>query len=209
MTPDSIMFAGVELSSGRKPITFARLDEDLRIKILGKSDGSELIASLQEHEMCVLTINLPTAKRGQALYADLKKKFIQAGFEPFSHKNDPKQWIETNTQDCFQALSGHRLLPRRALEGRLQRCAILYEQGLNLTDPVDMFEEITRYRLIQGVLPLENLPSATELDALAAAYLSWLSVNRPGQIVPKGEFALPAREQSFPANENLPGFQDV
>lgn len=194
MTPDPIMFAGVELSSERKPVTFARLDEDLRIKVLEKGDGSELIDSLQNHEIYVLTINLPSAKRGQALYADLKKKFVRAGFEPFSHKDHPKQWIETNTQDCFRALSGHKLLPRRALEGRLQRCAILYEQGLNLTDPVDMFEEITRYRLIQGVLPLENLPSASELDALAAAYLSWMSVNRPGQIVPKGEFVLPARE---------------
>jgi hypothetical protein len=194
MTPDPIVFAGVELSSGRKPVTFARLDEDLRIKVLEKGDGSELLDSLHNHEICVLTVNLPSAKSGQALYADLKTKLVQVGFKPFSHKDHPNQWIETTTQDCFQALSGHKLLPRRTLEGRLQRCAILYEQGLNLTDPVDMFEEITRYKLIQGILPLENLPSTSELDALAAAYLSWMSVNRPGQIVPKGEFVLPAIE---------------
>lgn len=194
MTSDPIMFAGVDLSSGRKPVTVAGLDEDLRINVLEKKDDSELIDLLQNYEFCVLTINLPSAKQGQALYADLKNKFIQAGFKPFSHQDHPKQWIETTTQTCFQAWSGHKLLPRRALEGRLQRCAILYEEGVNLTDPVDMFEEITRYRLVQGVLPLENLPSASELDALAAAYLSWMSVNRPGQIVPKGEFVLPAKE---------------
>jgi hypothetical protein len=35
-------------------------------------------------------------------------------------------------------------LPRRTLEGRLQRSAILYEQGLQIRDPVEIFEEITR-----------------------------------------------------------------
>jgi hypothetical protein len=102
--------------------------------------------------------------------------------------------METNAQDCFHALGGHKLLPHRALEGRLQRCAILFEQGLQVTDPVDMFEEITRYKLVQGILPLENLPSSNELDALAAAYLAWMSLNRPGQTLPKGEFVLPVPE---------------
>ena len=193
MTSDSIIFAGVELSSGRKPVTFAGLDEDLNVR-LEKWDGSEVLSCLQEYENCILAINLPTAKHGQEMYADLKRKFIQAGFKPFSHKSSPKQSMETNAQDCFHALSGHKLFPRRALEGRLQRSAILYEQGLQITDPVDMFEEITRYKLIQGILPLEKLPSANELDALVAAYLAWLSINRPGQTVPKGEFVLPAGE---------------
>ncbi|MGZ9226184.1 MAG: hypothetical protein ACXW4M_11585 [Anaerolineales bacterium] len=194
MTSDSIIFAGVELSSGRKPITFARLEEDLTINALEKWDSSEVIASLQEYESCVLTVNLPSAKQGQELYTDLKRKFLQAGFTPFSHKSSPKQWMETNAQDSFHALSGHKLFPRRSLEGRLQRSAILYEQGLQITDPVDMLEEITRYKLVQGILPLEKLPSSNELDALVAAYLAWMSINRPGQILPKGEFVLPAQE---------------
>jgi hypothetical protein len=188
------MFAGVELTSGRRPVTFASLDENLHVQSLEKWDSSELVSCLQASEACVFTVNLPTAKSGQKLYADLRKKFVQAGFKPFSHKSDPKQWMETNAQDCFHAWSGHRLLPRRALEGRLQRCAILYEQGLQLTDPVDLFEEITRYKLVQGILPLDTLPSTSELDALAVAYLAWMSVNRPGQLVPKGEFVLPVGE---------------
>ena len=197
MTNDAILFAGVELASGRQPVAFAGLDEDLNIRMLKKWDSSELLSCLQEYDSCVLTIHVPDAKHGQrsaALYADLKVKCLQAGFRLFSHKNDPKQWMETNAQDCFHALGGHKLLPRRALEGRLQRCAILYEQGLQLHDPVDMFEEVTRYKLVQGILPLEKLPSSNELDALVAAYLAWMNVNRPGQIVPKGEFVLPAQE---------------
>jgi hypothetical protein len=194
MTSNHIIFAGVELSSGRKPVTFAGLDEELSSRVLEKSDSSEVLSYLQTFENCTLAINLPAAKQGRAIYADLKGKLVQAGFKPFSHKSSPKQWIETNAQDCFSALSGHKLFPRRALEGRLQRSAILYEQGLQITDPVDIFEEITRYKLVQGILPLENLPSSSELDALVAAYLAWMSTNRPGQIVPKGEFVLPAQE---------------
>jgi len=48
--------------------------------------------------------------------------------------------------------------------------------------------------LIQGILPLENLPSSRELDALAAAYLAWMSFNRPARIAATGEFVLPAQE---------------
>jgi hypothetical protein len=194
MTSDPIIFAGVELSSGRKPVTFAWLDEDLNITMLERCDSPEVFSRLHDHENCVLAASIPSTKPGQAVFAGLREKFIQAGFTPFSQKSHPKQWMETDAQDCFQALGGHKLLPHRALEGRLQRCAILYEQGLQITDPVDMFEEITRYKLIQGILPLDKLPSARELDALVAAYLAWLSANRPGQIVPKGEFVVPATE---------------
>jgi hypothetical protein len=194
MTSDPIIFAGVELSSGRKPVTFAGLDEDLNIRRLEKWDNSEVLSCLQNYENCVLVVNMPSTKQGQVLYAALKEELVQAGFKPFSQKSHPRQWIETDAQDCFQALSGHKLLPHRLLEGRLQRSAILYEQGLQITDPVDLFEEITRYKLIQGILPLDKLPAARQLDALVAAFLAWMTVNRPGQILPKGEFVLPAGE---------------
>ena len=194
MTSEAIMFAGVEISSGRKPVTFTRLDEELNIQALEKWDSADTLSYVQEYENSLLAINAPSTKQGQAVYADLTKKLAQAGFEPFSPKRQSKQWLETKTQDCFHILSGHSLLPRRSLEGRLQRGAILYEQGIQIKDPVDMFEEITRFKLIQGILPLEELPSSHELDALMAAYLAWMSLNRPGQIVPKGEFVLPAEE---------------
>ena len=194
MTSDPIIFAGVELSSGRKPVTFAGLDEDLNIRLLETWDISEAFSCLQNYTTCVLAVNVPSTKQRQVLFAALKEGTVQAGFKPFSQKSHPKQSMETEAQDCFHALSGHKLLPHRALEGRLQRSAILYEQGLQITDPVDIFEEFTRYKLIQGILPLDKLPSSRELDALVAAYLAWMSINRPGQIVPKGAFVLPAQE---------------
>ena len=80
------------------------------------------------------------------------------------------------------------------MEGRLQRALILYEQALRIEDPMEIFEEITRYKLIKGNFRLENLYSSKELDALAAAYLAWMTVNRPEQIVAKGKLIQPAQE---------------
>ena len=192
MPSDQITFAGVELASGHKPVTFAALDNGLNILAVEKWDIPEALSCLKDYENIWVAINMPT--RGQEVYNDFKKRLKQSGFRSYSNNNEPKQFLVTHAQDCFHALSGHRLFPPRGLEGRLQRSAILYEQGLQITDPIDIFEEITRYKLIQGILPLENIYSAKELDALAAAYLAWIAVNRPGQIVLKGEFAVPAQE---------------
>ena len=194
MPSEQIIFAGVELSSGRKPVTFAGLDEDLNIKVLEKWDSADVLSCLQNYESSTLAIHVPSSRSGQELYTSLTRQLTQAGLGASTKKSHSKPWIEINAQDCFRALGGHGLLPHRSLEGRLQRCAILYEQGLSLKDPVDMFEEITRYKLVQGILPLENLPSSKELDALAAAYLAWMSFTRPGQIVQKDGLVLPAPE---------------
>jgi hypothetical protein len=191
MTIDQVIFAGVELSSGRKPVTFAALDGDLNIRALEKWGIAEVLSYIQDYKNCTLVINTPITKSGREVYVELKEKSIQVGFKAFLETSHPKRWLETNAQDCFRTLSSHKLLPHRTLEGRLQRTAILYEQGLHLTDPVDMFEEITRYKLIQGILPFDQLPSSRELDALVAAYLGWISLNRPSRIVVTGEFVLP------------------
>ena len=192
MASDPIMFAGVELSYGRKPVTFAALDHDLNVTQLEGLDAAEALACFQDYASTWLAINVPSSKQGQRIYADFKERLVQADFKSMLQRNQPRQWLETDAQDCFLILGGHKLWPRRTLEGRLQRSAILYEQGLQLGDPIDVFEEITRYKLIQGIMPLEKLPSFKELDALVAAYMAWLILNRPGQVIPKGEFVLPA-----------------
>lgn len=190
MSSDQIILAGMDVASGRKPITFAVLDGDLHVQSLETWTISESLTCLREYENILLAISIPPRTPGS--YNDFKNQIIQAGFKPYSSKNDQKLFLETNAQDCFHALIGQKPLPRRTLEGRLQRSAILYEQGLEITDPIEVFEEITRYKLMQGILPLENIYSAKELDALMAAYLAWMAVNRPGQILLRGEFAVPA-----------------
>ena len=193
MPSDQIIYAGVEFSSGRRPVTFAALDNELNIKGLESWNIPEALTRLDEYESIWLAMSLP-ARESEASN-DFRKKIIHSGFKSYSNRQDPKQFLVTNAQDCFRVLAGgHNLLPRRSLEGRLQRSAILYEQELQIKDPIDVFEEITRFKLIQGILPLENIYSSKQLDALVAAYLAWMAVNRPGQIALKGEFALPAQE---------------
>lgn len=194
MSPDHIIFAGVELSSGAKPVTFAALDGELKVHPLEKWTIAEAISCLQEYKSIWLAINLSSFKREQNVYTEFKKGIVQADFKPFSAKGNVNRWLETNAQDCFRALIDQSPLPRRTLEGRLQRCAILYEQGLQIRDPLDVFEEITRYKLMQGILPLEDIYSPKELDALVAAYVAWLAANSPGQTLAQGEFVLPAQE---------------
>jgi hypothetical protein len=194
MPSNSLLFAGTDISSGRKPVTFAALDEDSNIMILEKWDISAALSFLQEYKSISLVINKPSSKIAQRAYMDFKNQIAQADFQSFSKKDHPKHWIETTAQDCYREWLGQNPLPRRTLEGRLQRALILYEQALRIEDPMEIFEEITRYKLIKGVFRLENVYSSKELDALAAAYLAWMSVNRPERIVATGELVLPTQE---------------
>src|SRR5512138_1974459 len=194
MASDPIIFAGVELSPGRKPVIFCALDNDLNVLSVENWTIAEALSCLREFNNIWLCISLHSLQHEQELYSEFKKKITQAGFKPRSKKGSPKQWLETNAQDCFRALIGQNPLHRRTLEGRLQRSALLYEQGLQIRDPVEIFEEITRYKLTQGILPLEDIYSSKELDTLSAAYIAWMAVNSPGQVVATGEFVLPAPE---------------
>lgn len=194
MPSDFTLFAGTEFSSGRKPVTLAVLDADLKIECLETCDVGTALSRLMEYENVWLAVSRPALRSGQDALLNLKEGVVRAGFKSLPEGDHPKQWFETNSQDCFQRLGGHKLLPRRSLEGRLQRSAILYEQGLPLTDPMDIFEEITRFKLIQGQLPLDQIPTSRELDALVAAYLAWMMVNHPRQTQAQGAFVLPVTE---------------
>jgi hypothetical protein len=192
MPPDSILFAGADISSGRKPITFAALDEDLKITIRERWDLPATLSCFDEHENVHLALSLPS-KSGQKVYADLKNQISEVGFKPFPEKGYPKQWFETNAQDCYREWNGKKPLPRRSFEGRLQRALTLYERGVRMEDPMEIFEEITRYKLLRGIFRLENFYSSRELDALTSAYLAWISFNRPERIVVQSELVLPAQ----------------
>jgi len=64
---------------------------------------------------------------------------------------------------------------------------------------MDFFEEITRYKLTKGVLPMDLLYQPDQLDAMAAAYTAWLTALKPEQVslvgdTKEGTLALPERE---------------
>jgi hypothetical protein len=194
MPSDSTVFAGVNVSFGRKPITLAVLDEGSHIAVLEKCDIPKALASLQEYKNIRLAIDVPSSKTEQTAYVNFKKHLAEAGFPSSSNQDHTKRWFETDAQECYREWIGQSPLSRRILEGRLQRSLILHEHGLRIKDPMDVFEEITRFKLIRGTFRIENVYSAKELDALMVAHLAWMSVNRPDQTVTKEGLLLPAPE---------------
>lgn len=192
MPAESIVFAGLELGSGRKPVTFISLDDELNVQPPQRWDISEALACLGDYESVWLAVSL--SSRAREAEQDLTQQIRQTGYAPYPRQSGSRQLLITNAQACFQALIGQRPLPRRTLEGRLQRSAILFDRGLQITDPVDVFEEFTRFKLAQGILPLERIYSFVELDILVSAYVAWLAANHPGRVDSKGEYVLPAPE---------------
>jgi uncharacterized protein DUF429 len=110
------------------------------------------------------------------------KRLSNSGFRPYSADGVSHQWLETHPHACFCALLGGSPLPKPTLEGRLQRELILYERGVQIRDPMDFFEEITRHRLRMGVLPMELVHPSEQLDALVAAYTAWLAAEKPDEV---------------------------
>jgi hypothetical protein len=108
-------------------------------------------------------------------------------------------WIETHPHASFCALLDQIPLPRPTLEGRLQRQLVLYEQGLGIRDPMNFFEEITSHRLLKGILPLEQVYTPEQLDALAAACSAWILARHPERTsrigdASEGQILLPVAE---------------
>ena len=188
MSSINTIFAGIDISSGHRPLTYVALDYDLKVTLLERCNISQVITHLGQHKEAILAVNILTGKkptsgnRGQKVSDDLKKEIAEAGFRPYLTNNAPRQWVETNPSECFRSLAGQTPLPRRTLAGQIQRALILYEQGLQIDDPMDFFEEITRHHVLAGVMPTELLYSASELDALVAACVAWMLVNKPVQV---------------------------
>ena len=130
---------------------------------------------------------------------ELYRKLGKMGFQKYPEKDSAYQILETNPHACYCVMAGHVPLARLSLEGRLQRQIILYEHGLRIKDPMDFFEEITRYKLAKGIWPMELLYLPDQLDTLAAAYTAWLVVEKQEKTtgvgdIQEGQIVLPGTE---------------
>ena len=128
----------------------------------------------------------------------LCRQLEQMGYRPYHLQPEADhQWLETYPHAGFAALLGHLPFSKNSLEGRIQRQLVLREHGLSLPDPLRIFEELTRYRLLQGVLPTENLLSTEELDAIMAALTAYRAARVPDEVTllgdpEEGQIVLPA-----------------
>ncbi len=127
---------------------------------------------------------------------DLFRRLNEAEFKQFPAETASQQWLETHPHAAFCALLGQIPLSKPTLEGRLQRQIALYEQGIDMKDPMEFFEEITRHKMLHGTFPMELVYSAEELDTLMAAYLAFCVINSPQETMligdqQEGQIALP------------------
>jgi hypothetical protein len=131
---------------------------------------------------------------GFALYRRLEG----LGFKAYPAEAE-LQYIEVYPYASFCVLLERAPFPKTSLEGRIQRQLILYEEGLRIPDPLHIFDEITRHNLLQGRLPLDQLYSTAELDALVGAYSARLAASNPEGITilgdpQEGQLVLPVAE---------------
>jgi hypothetical protein len=129
----------------------------------------------------------------------LFQRLIEMGYQLYPQEGAERWCLEVYPHAVYSVLLGLLPYPKNTLEGRLQRQLVLYENELNVPDAMDFFEEITRHRLLKGVLPLDGLYSPGELDALAAAFCAWLAVSQPERVTllgdpEEGQILLPAAE---------------
>ncbi len=161
------------------------------------------LAEYELHERGIAVTGTPSREEfcpawmqaGFTLYQNLS----DIGFQPYGVADAACQVLETQPYACFCVLVDGTPLPKSTLEGRLQRQLILSDRGLRITDAMDFFEEITRFKLIKGILPTNVLYSPEQLDVLVAAYTAWLAAHRPEDVTgvgdsDEGKIILPARE---------------
>ncbi len=117
-------------------------------------------------------------QRGFKLYRHLET----FGFNAYPHQNGSHHSLETRAEAIYwRLLQNHPPLPD-SLEGRLQRQLILHDHQLPVPDAMNFFLEVTRYKLMRGALPDQDILSIEELNAMAAAYIAWQAALHPDQI---------------------------
>jgi predicted nuclease with RNAse H fold len=109
----------------------------------------------------------------------------------------PRRLFETYPYAIFTVLAGTRPYPKNSIEGRLQRQLILYEEGVDLYDPMRVLEEWTRHHLRAGRLNMEGIHEHDALDALAAAFTAYVLDREPQRTIAvgdpaEGQIVLPA-----------------
>ncbi|GAB4474046.1 MAG: hypothetical protein Kow00124_13660 [Anaerolineae bacterium] len=100
-------------------------------------------------------------------------RLYDLGFAAYPARGD-RVLFETYPHAGYTVLIKKRPYLKTGLEGRVQRQLVLYEQGLDVPDAMDITQEWTRFRFLTGQVPMDGLYTHDELDALMAAYTAYL-----------------------------------
>ena len=153
---------------------------------------------LRQHNIHIMRTRREVAKcpRWMQIGFKLYRRLESMGSSNYPAEDKSPQVLETYPHAVYTVLLGLTPYPKTSMEGRLQRQLILHNQGLDIPDPMRIFEEITRYRILKGMIDLEGLYSTPMLDALASAYTAWVAAVYPKKITilghpDEGQIVLP------------------
>ncbi|MBN1428262.1 MAG: DUF429 domain-containing protein [Anaerolineae bacterium] len=121
-------------------------------------------------------------KNGWQIYDGLRK----ADFVEYPRIGS-RRMLETYPYAVFLALIGKRPYSKSSIEGLLQRQLILFEEGIEVPDPMPHLEEWTRHRVKTGQIGRKNILDHDKLDALAAAYTAYMVDREPRSVIALGD----------------------
>lgn len=203
----------------RNSYVYAALDETRELLAIGQGDRDEVLAYLGGQAAAIVAVSAPRRlktspnKLAEDLLVEqgfplertpgtlkgcprwmresfnLFQRLDDFSYAPYPDNEAFRQSLETRADAIFWRLLKGKLPLEPSLEGRLQRQLILADQELPVPDAMDFFMEITRFKLLQGDLPLENIYTSGELNALAAAFVAWLAGCEPDRIELLGDLA--------------------
>lgn len=148
-----------------KPLHFSGRNQDMRLaEYKLKEIGINVLMTPAKRDLCSNWI-----QSGFTIY----EKLSELGFEKYPRDSSTRLMLETHSNASFIALSSSQLLPKLSIEGRIQRQLILFEEGLSINDPMEFFEEVTRHKLLRGIMPTELIYTPEELDAMMAGLVAF------------------------------------
>jgi hypothetical protein len=151
-----------------------------------------------EHDLLLRGIMIPKAPsslemNGSPGWIRRGFQFIQlleqVGFKVWPSEGSTRQYIEVQAEAAYWNWLGAQPLNEETLEGRIQRQLILAEMDIDVPDPMTFFEEVTRYKLLRGLLPMKGIYSPQELNAIVCAVTALLLVKKPQQVASFGNLA--------------------
>jgi len=121
-------------------------------------------------------------QKGWQLYEGLRK----AEYVEYPRVGS-RRMFETYPYAAFAALIGKRPYSKSSTEGLLQRQLVLFEEGIDVPDPMPHLEEWTRHRVKTGQIGRKNVLNHNSLDALAAAYTAFVLDREPQNVIALGD----------------------
>ena len=155
---------------------------------LGKGrPGNMRVAEYTLRQQGLPTYRTPAQDEVAPAWMQTSFKFFsqlkESGFQLYKQEQPlQRKFVEVIPETSFHDWLKGKILPANTLHGRMQRQIALYDLGLKIADPMAYFEEITRFRILQGILPKDMVYSAPAQTALAAAYMAWLVEKKPNAI---------------------------